>query len=357
MGTVTKLSLQRFPYDLIVALPPHSDDFGLFAGGMAAKLRRLRTEVRVVVVTTMPGFNGVSDEWLCDHSTEARASLHAMVGLSRKADLGDHELLAHFRRMALGLQLDAYGRTAEERLRNVLATAVRWDEGRREAMELGLPPASYRFLGLARSYAERRPVPDDIQQVRTALEEAARGSKRRLLLTPHPEDKHASHRLSTEISIRASGTLDWDVAHVQTPWSDLPKVSLIVPLTQSQLGAKLDAVQRHFSQTHRTDYCDLAESTARKNAIGLAEQIAGFGSNSNSVGLGKYCEVFQLREFCARHLATNGITIVDTQPAWENDTSLEDIPLFAEPTAADRRAHRPSSNGSHSLSLSRKKAR
>lgn len=305
------VSVQELPYDLVVGVLGHGDDFGISLGGTASTLRRRRGDVRVCSVTTMPGYNGVEDQWLDRHLSEAWASLAAMLRVESPAGKIDPQHIVSLARDRLGPEINAYGATEDQRIRNLLKTATRCDEGRREADALGLYPGDYRFLGLARSYAEKRPVGEDIRRCRQALQDLAQGARKRLLITHHPNDTNDSHALCTEICLRAIGGDEWDIAYGQSPWFDLPKPSLVLPLTHAAMGMKLDALDEHSSQTERTPYAELAESMAKKNALSLPEMIAGFGSNSQSLGLGKYCETFLFRRFSVRYLEPEMVNIVD----------------------------------------------
>ncbi len=316
----------EFRHDLVVFGAPHSDDAGLGGGGLVAKLRRLRPDVRIVTLLILPGFDGVTDRFLVAHEMEAREALRQMLRPRANARSTDGQLLAALAQSQVVGPLEAFGSDREQQLRNVLKAAIRWEEGRREAATLGV---EFAFAGCSKSYSDKRVASEDIVRLSALFGRLAAQSRKPLLITAHPEDKHRSHRLASDLQIRSLGGAPWDVWYHQTPWFDLPDPSVFVPLNTEELRIKLAAVEQHRSQTDRTPYSRLALATVWKNAAALPEMIAGFGSDSGSVGLGAYCEIFQVREFYGNSVCPDQITVFEEESATLDTATPEEVTLGA----------------------------
>ena len=306
------MTLEEFDYDAVVSIAPHGDDNVLGCGGFAKKLHEFRPDVPIYPIVLTPGYRGVTDQWLSTHQRAAEGHLRDWLGVDSAFGNSGAKLLHAFEDQVVG-DIEAYGADKNERLANALKTAIRWHESRNEICELNVNLDRFFFLPLAKMYRYKRVFADEIGRLTGVLNHIATTAERPLLLTPHPDDNHKTHRVATEYCIRSLGAGAWDVWHYATPWFDLPDVTTVVRLTNCELGAKVDAAQMHESQLVRTKYDTLVPASASKNAHGLPEKILDFGADSQDAAFGDWCEVYVCRDFYARDPSANCVSVFSQQ--------------------------------------------
>ena len=302
MRNVRRLRLGDFPYASVLVISPHPDDSVLGCGGLVFKLtshRETRSRVKITVFSMTPGYHGVDSDFFRECETIGRENLLRWPGVPQ-AELEDDARLIGALRECLGDDFDLYGNSGEsdqQKLENIIRTAIRFGESSREVETLGLSdPSALRFLALPRLYSGCI-CPGELVRLRNELNQAADQGEGNLLLVPHPDDPQPAHQAVTEAALRAlDPALKWHIWYYQSPWYRMSPYAIdaIVPLNDEELYRKRAAAETHRSQTIRTPYGKYVMSGASLNADILPELLLGFGGKHLNV-FGKYCEVFQMR--------------------------------------------------------------
>ncbi|MFC1596797.1 PIG-L deacetylase family protein [Planctomycetota bacterium] len=297
---IRRLPLKEFPYTRVIVISPHPDDGVLGCGGLLCKLNdspHVHADISVFVMT--PGYRGVDADFYEQNEKTGRENLERWPGLPAPQPQNEPELLCALR-SRLGEAFDHFGLPGDEedqKLKNIIRTAIRYGESRRDCDVLGLDPRrTLRFLALPILY-DRRICPRELTRLRRELYTAADYEKANLVLVPHPDDPQPAHQVVTEAAIRAlDPEIEWHIWYYQSPWHTIPPhaIDVVVSLNNQELYRKRAAAEAHQSQIDRTPYGEIVLAEASLNADVLPELVLGFGAKC-AHALGKYCEVFQTR--------------------------------------------------------------
>lgn len=299
---VKRLRSRDFPYTRVIIISPHPDDSVLGCGGLLYKLTgSMGVDVGISIFVMTPGYRGVDDDFYEQHMGAGRANLDRWLHISTTQLQNIDELIGAVRHRLGEENFDLFGDpcddTDEQKLENVLKTAIRFGESCRDAERLGLDPEScLHFLALPKLYA-RCITPGELTVLRNELRTVADHDRDNLVLVPHPNDPQSAHQVATEAAIRAlDPEIQWHIWYYQSPWYalSLEEIDVVVSLNDEERSLKIAAAETHRSQTARTPYGAIVSAEASLNADVLPELVFGFGAERPHA-LGKYCEVFQMR--------------------------------------------------------------
>lgn len=192
------------------------------------------------------------------------------------------------------------------------ATEIREKEMAKEATILGTEKPV--FLRL-RSYEEEAPNEPPTEQASSMekedisrVEEILMRYSPEIIFLPKEDDLHPTHRLATDLTLRALETPAWQMERdmllfpqlifYENPWSVFGafEFNLIALFSEKEFAKNIKAIQVHTSQLKRTPFDRAAKNFAAFRGSTVPEQRI-FGYGNDTYGMSKfYIEAFKLSE-------------------------------------------------------------